>query len=415
VTHSFEFWFDFSCPYAYLASTQVEQLAERTGSKLVARPLLLGGVFRAVSQPQNLAASLPPPKAAHNVNDLQRHAELFGVPLRFPSNHPIRTVLALRCLLAVGEPFLPLAHRFFRAYWVDGVDLSSPEGVAGVLRGAGLAPEPILEAAALQTTKDDLRVRTQQAIDKGVFGVPAFFVGDQLYWGQDRLGEVEQALGGERVELPNATPGVMTGPVDFWFDYSSPFAYLASTRVERKFGPGLRFRPMLLGAVFREVGTVNVPLLEMSESKRSFQTVDMARQAEHYGVELKWPDHFPLRTVLPLRVTLLALQQYPDQAPALIHRIYRACWVDGLDPAQEETVVGLCADVGLPADLVEQASLPETKDLLRESTAAAIAAGVFGAPTYVVQPEASEPQLFWGSDRLHLAARAARVADLESL
>jgi len=415
VSQSFEFWFDFSCPYAYLASTQVEALSQRTGAKIRPRPLLLGGVFRAVSQPQNLAASLPPPKALHNHNDLRRHSELYGVPLRFPETHPMRTVLALRCLLVVGEPFLPLAHRFFRAYWADGVDLSSREGVAGVLRAAGLEPEPILEAATSQSIKDELRVRTQEAIDRGVFGVPAFFVGDQLYWGQDRLHEVERVLGGAPEELVDSSASIESAAVDFWFDYSSPFAYLASTRVERRFGSKLRFRPMLLGAVFREVGTVNVPLLAMSESKRAFQTIDMARQAAHHGVELRWPDNFPLRTVLPLRVTLLALQQYPAQATALIHRIYRACWVQGLDPAREDIVAGLCEDVGLPAELVAQASLPEVKDALRQSTAEAVAAGVFGAPSYVVHGDGGEPQLFWGSDRLELAVRAARAVMPDSL
>jgi len=415
VAHFFEFWFDFSCPYAYLASTQVEALARRTGAELRARPLLLGGVFRAVSQPQNLAATLPPPKALHNRHDLQRHADLYGVPLHSPVSHPMRTVLALRCLLVVGEPFLPLAHRFFRAYWVDGVDLSSQDGVAGVLRDAGLDPGPILEAATSQDTKDDLRARTDEAIRKGVFGVPAFFVEGQLHWGQDRLDEVERALGGSPPALADAESGCDTTPVDFWFDYSSPFAYLASTRVERKFGAGLRFRPMLLGAVFREVGTANVPLLEMSEAKRSFQTADLARQAAHHDVELAWPDHFPLRTVLPLRVTLLALQQCPDQAQLLIHRIYRACWVEGLDPAEPETLVRLCQEVGAPAGLVEQSSLPEAKDALRQSTASAVAAGVFGAPTYVVHAAGEAPQLFWGSDRLHLAVRAARAGVGESL
>lgn len=406
-----DFWFDFSCPYAYLASTQVEALVKRTDAEVCPRPLLLGGVFRAVNQPQNLAASLPPPKARHNRLDLQRHADLYDVPLEFPSGHPLRTVLALRALLVVGEPFMPLARRFFSAYWVDGVDLSTEEGVASVLQGAGLDPGPILAAAQSQAIKDDLRARTDEAIASGVFGVPAFFVGGELYWGQDRLDQVERVLGGHPASLPAATDGREGPPVDFWFDYSSPFAYLASGRVERMFGAALRFRPMLLGAVFREVGTANVPLLTMSEAKRRYQSADMRRQAEHHGVELNWPDLFPLRTVLPLRVTLLALRDHAEAAPALIHRLFRACWVEGQDPAEPAVVQSCCEAVGLGPELVEQASQPEAKAALRQATSAAVESGVFGAPTFVVHG-GREPELFWGSDRLQLAVRAARRESL---
>src|SRR5215831_8531379 len=115
MARAFEYWFDFSCPYAYLASTQVEKLAARTDSTLLVRPLLLGGVFRALAQAQNLAATLGPEKAKHNLNDMRRFAQIFGVELTMPARHPIRTVDALRAFLAAGEP-IDLLHRFFRAY-----------------------------------------------------------------------------------------------------------------------------------------------------------------------------------------------------------------------------------------------------------------------------------------------------------
>ena len=125
-----EFWFDFSCPYAYVASTRVEALAQRVGAQLDPRPMLLGGVFRARGTPQNLSATLNPAKAAHNMHDMRRQAQMAGVPLHMPAGHPLRTVEALRCVLAVGAPFMPLAHRFYRAYWAEGRDLSTPETVA---------------------------------------------------------------------------------------------------------------------------------------------------------------------------------------------------------------------------------------------------------------------------------------------
>src|SRR5688572_18165380 len=102
MARAFDFVFDFSCPFAYLASTQVEDLAKRTGASLRAKPVLLGGIFKAVGQPPNLAATIGPQKARHNLLDQQRFAKLFGVPLHMPSGHPLRTVDALRALLAVG-------------------------------------------------------------------------------------------------------------------------------------------------------------------------------------------------------------------------------------------------------------------------------------------------------------------------
>ena len=113
------FWFDYSCPYAYLASTQVAALAQRTKAELIYEPMLLGGVFRAVGTPQRLFAELSPAKARHNVLDMQRWAELFDVPLAIPDGHPLRTVEALRAtLLTKVDP--RVVDGFYRAYWVEG-------------------------------------------------------------------------------------------------------------------------------------------------------------------------------------------------------------------------------------------------------------------------------------------------------
>jgi 2-hydroxychromene-2-carboxylate isomerase len=185
------FWFDYSCPYAYLASTQVAALATRTDASLVYQPMLLGGVFRAVGTPQRLFAEIPPAKAKHNALDMQRWADLFGIPLSMPPAHPMRTVEALRATLLAGiDP--RVVDGFYRAYWDHGRPPSDESTMRDVLRAAGHDPEPIL--ARLDDAKDDLRARTDQAIQLGIFGAPAFVVGNDLYWGQDRLEFVERAL-----------------------------------------------------------------------------------------------------------------------------------------------------------------------------------------------------------------------------
>jgi 2-hydroxychromene-2-carboxylate isomerase len=185
------FWFDYSCPYAYLASTQVAALAKRTRADLVYEPMLLGGVFRAVGTPQKLFAELSPAKARHNALDIQRWAELFGVPLTMPAGHPLRTVEALRATLLSGIDSR-VVDGFYRAYWVDGRGPSEEATMRDVLTGAGHDAGAIL--AKLDDAKEDLRRRTDRAIALGIFGAPAFVVGEEMFWGQDRIEFVEKAL-----------------------------------------------------------------------------------------------------------------------------------------------------------------------------------------------------------------------------
>lgn len=189
-----DFWFDYSCPYAYLASTQVEALAARTEARLVYRPMLLGGVFAAHGTPQKLFATLSPAKAAHNARDLERWADLWGVSLVMPAGHPLRTVEALRATVASGiDP--RVVHGFYRAYWVDGRGPSEEATLREVLAAAGHDAGRILEGIARPDAKDDLRRRTDEAIALGIFGAPAFVVdGARMYWGQDRMHFVERDL-----------------------------------------------------------------------------------------------------------------------------------------------------------------------------------------------------------------------------
>ncbi|MDP6943907.1 MAG: 2-hydroxychromene-2-carboxylate isomerase, partial [Myxococcota bacterium] len=408
MTAHVDFWFDFSCPYAYLASTQVEAMAARSGATLHPKPMLLGGVFRAVDQPQNLAATLQPAKAKHMADDLRRFAAHWDVPLVFPQGHPLRTVTALRTLLVVGEPYLPLAHAFYRAYWVDGVDISTDEGVASVLTREGHDANAVLAQTQSPAIKDALRALTDEAIAAGVFGAPAFVVDGVFFWGQDRMDQVERALGATPTRLTTHRPAA---PTDFWFDFSSPFAAIASAGVEAMFGDAVRFRPMLLGAVFRAVGTDNVPLATFSQAKRDWAKADMMRQAEGAGFPFRWPSRFPMRTVLPLRV-LLQIGPDTPAGRAFVRATFRAYWSEDRDISQPEVVAAIADSLALDgAQLVAGAADQASKDALRASTEAAVADGVFGAPTFVVHRPDGERSLFWGADRLELASRAARGAE----
>ncbi|MFT3775080.1 MAG: 2-hydroxychromene-2-carboxylate isomerase [Minicystis sp.] len=404
-----DFHYDFSCPYAYLASTQIEALATRTNASLTWKPMLLGGVFRAIGAPDTPAFG--PAKARLNLLDMHRWADHFGVPLVMPATHPNRTVLALRAAIAAGDADLPRAsHALFRAYWALGRDVSQPEVVRSALDEAGLDGAALVARAEDQAIKDALRARTDEAVSRGVFGAPAFVVpsGDRsdLFWGQDRLVFVENALGGHATHLladaPSGPPAIPE--VSFFFDFSSPFAYLAATQIEAvaaRNGARVRFRPFLLGALFKEIGTADIPLFTMPAAKRAHAAADMQRWAEHYRVPFRFPSRFPMNTVKALRLVL----QLPEaERPPLVHALYRAFWAEDRDLYDDAELVRITNDVGLDgAALLAGAKTDAVKDQLKHATTEAVRTGLCGAPSFMVGD-----LLFWGQDRLIFVEKALR-------
>jgi 2-hydroxychromene-2-carboxylate isomerase len=394
-----QFWFDYSCPYAYLGSTQVEGLAARTGAELVYQPMLLGGVFAANGTPQKLFATLSPAKAAHNARDLERWAQLWGVPLTMPAGHPLRTVEALRATVATGnDP--RVIHGFFRAYWVEGRGPSEEATLRDVLGAAGHDAARILEVIARPEAKADLRRRTDQAIALGIFGAPSFIVGDQMYWGQDRMEFVERALAPAKVDAqPTARSTGHMHTLEIYWDFSSPFAYLGSTQAEKlaaRTGAKLVWRPMLLGGLFKSIGQVDAPILTFSQAKQRYYFQDLTRWAAYWGVPFKFPSRFPTNSLKALRV-YLALPE--ERRAAFREATFRAYWADDRDIADEAVLRGL---VGAEADAVmARTQDPTVKKALADATQAAVDAGVFGAPTWVVDGK----ELFWGQDRIPLVER----------
>jgi 2-hydroxychromene-2-carboxylate isomerase len=197
----------------------------------------------------------------------------------------------------------------------------------------------------------------------------------------------------------------MAHTLEFYFDFSSPFAYLGSTQAEAlaaRTGATLVLRPMLLGAVFKEIGTPDVPLMTWSEQKRAYYLKDLLRWAEHWGVPFRFSTRFPTNSVKALRA-LLALPE--SRRAAFMHAAFRAMWADDRDLADEATLRALLGEIGANADeILAKIGTQEIKDALFASTKRAIDAGVFGAPTWVVD----EKELFWGQDRLPLVERALR-------
>jgi 2-hydroxychromene-2-carboxylate isomerase len=186
-----EFFYDFVSPYSYLAFTRVEAEAARVGGTVRYRPFLLGGVHNATG---NRAPFEVPAKAAHMTTDLGRWARRLGVPFAWPARFPVLTVLSLRAAFAAEKAgrLVPYSDAMFRAYWAEGQDITDAAVVQAVATKAGLDGAAIVADAP--NHKEALKAQTQEAVDRGSYGAPTFFVGQEMFIGNDRLDFAVEAL-----------------------------------------------------------------------------------------------------------------------------------------------------------------------------------------------------------------------------
>lgn len=188
-----EFYFDVGSPASYLAWTQIARLAERHGAEVVYQPMLLGGVFKATG---NASPASVPAKGRYTRIDFERFARRYQVPFAQNPFFPINTMQLMRGAVALldDDQFQPYVDAVFRAIWVEGQNMGDPNVVARVLGGQGFDVAGLLQQINDPAVKERLRQITERAIERGVFGAPTFFVGDEMFFGQDRLDFVEAAL-----------------------------------------------------------------------------------------------------------------------------------------------------------------------------------------------------------------------------
>jgi 2-hydroxychromene-2-carboxylate isomerase len=193
--------------------------------------------------------------------------------------------------------------------------------------------------------------------------------------------------------------------VDFYFEFSSPYGYIAAQLAEdfeRRLGRRVTWRPMLLGPVFKITG--QPPLVEIP-MKGGYSKHDFARSARLHKVEYHHPGKFPIGTVAALRAFYWVQDRDPAQARALAKALYRAYFVDGTDISAPATVVEVAKKVGVDASALAGAlEDPALKERAKREVDAAIAAGVFGSPFFVVD---GEP--FWGCDRMPMVEQWVRT------
>jgi|SRR5690625_27862 len=186
--HSFEFWFSCSSTYSFLAAQRIVPLAAAAGAPIVWRPFLLGVVMRECGW-QGTPIANNPRKGAYMWRDLARQAKQRDHGFTVPSTFPRNPILADRVALVASQEdwadeFVP---RVFTANFIDDLEISEPEILADVIRACGQDADAVLARAQSEENKAALKANTELASAKGVFGAPTFIVGEELFWGDDRL------------------------------------------------------------------------------------------------------------------------------------------------------------------------------------------------------------------------------------
>jgi 2-hydroxychromene-2-carboxylate isomerase len=197
MTKSVEFFYDFTSPTAYLAWARLPQITERTGAKLIYRPMFLGGVMQATG---NRPPGTVEAKGRWMREDLARWAKRFGVEFRMNPHFPMMTLMVQRA--ACGWIDRPDFERYlaaiFNAAWKDGHNIADKAELEAIVSAAGFDPVAFFAAAEDPANKEKLKANTEEAVSRGVFGAPTFFVhgagGEEMHFGQDRLDWVEEAL-----------------------------------------------------------------------------------------------------------------------------------------------------------------------------------------------------------------------------
>jgi len=188
-----EFLFDFGSPASYLAYKRLPALAERTGARIDYAPVLLGAVFKATG---NASPASIPAKGRWTGVDFHRWATRHRIEFNFNPYFPINTLHLMRGATGmIGDPrFTAYCDAVFDGMWLTPKNLGEPAELIPVLERAGVSADEFRALTERDDVKDRLKTTTERAVERGVFGAPTFFVGEEMFFGQDRMDFVEEAL-----------------------------------------------------------------------------------------------------------------------------------------------------------------------------------------------------------------------------
>lgn len=189
ITHgSLGFWFEFGSTYSYLSASRIQDVAAASGVNVSWEPFLLGPIFKEQGWDDS-PFNIYPAKGRYMWRDVERLCERYGIPFVRPSRFPRSSVLASRvACLAASEPWLPeFVRAVFRANFAENREISDDRVIKSVLDSLGQPGEQLVEKALSPENKQRLRAQTERAMRLGIFGAPSFVVGEELFWGNDRL------------------------------------------------------------------------------------------------------------------------------------------------------------------------------------------------------------------------------------
>lgn len=193
-----QFLFDFGSPNAYLVHQVIPQIEARTGARFDYVPILLGGLFKLANNRSPMEANADIPlKRAYDLLEIRRFVQRHGLgAFRFNPHFPVNTLQIMRGAVAAQRLgcLRPYVNAVFASMWERGADMADAAVIAAELQAAGLDAAPLMAAAQEAEVKQGLLANTQQAHARGAFGAPTFFVGDEMFFGKDRLREVEEAI-----------------------------------------------------------------------------------------------------------------------------------------------------------------------------------------------------------------------------
>ena len=182
----FEFYFDFASPYTFLAHKKIRKIENENSIKIIYMPILLGGLLKLAGIKANIDI---PIKGKYMIKDCKLLAEKYNVEFRFNSYFPINTLNLMRCILVaqkkgVTQSFI---NKFFDAMLKNELNLNDKAIAAGLLKNLNINPKTFLTETINPDLKNELKKRTDDAFEKGIFGTPSFIINNKIFWGQDRL------------------------------------------------------------------------------------------------------------------------------------------------------------------------------------------------------------------------------------
>ncbi|XP_065056055.1 uncharacterized protein LOC135684423 [Rhopilema esculentum] len=412
----FVFYYDVICPYAYLASRLIEGLAENVGAKIRWRPVLLGGIYKATKQKEQQATkayeTMNPAKRLVLGKDLMRLYRRHNVPaMPFKSMPDLSTLKPMRLLAACedenGEKRKNLTHRLYHALWAEKKDISDES----ILQSEVAKLDWDVDVAAVvngvdPSGKEILFENTNEAVKRGAFGVPSFWVNNRLYFGCDRLHFLEKELGkidASPYRLVSSPQQPLTKrKLRIFHDFASPWCFIAQRRISsllESVSPmqvEVEWVPILLGALFNAIGSPQVPMSREGEAKIKYVMDDFGEWCKYLSINnFKFPSGFPHKSLMALRMTIA------NSKDELRTAVYESAWTKDLDIGNSEVLAEVVKSAGCdPEELFSAARSQEIKDKLRENTERAISLGLCGVPSFQVDDQ----PVIWGQDRLNIIA-----------